>query len=169
MSAPAPSPVPPTAPRLTFVTGPDAVGVARWLAGELATARSEGTCAVLACREVMAALAHATDLETAIVRELRLPCMCCPALANFPAQVDACAQESGAGRLFVALPVLAAAGLVAEFDARTRRPREFVLCLDAAWTAARREDALSYFQFSLISAADRVVEAPARRPVPLCA
>lgn len=163
---------PPGFPRLTFVTGPDVADVARWLDAATA-AGATARCAILVCSlaapRVRRVRGGAGSEPAEELRPLVLPCLCCPSLANFPQQIRDAARETGAEHLFVALPVLAAAGLVAEFDVWAHAPREFVVHLDAAWSAARRADALSFFQFSLLAAADRVVDPSARRPVSLCA
>lgn len=121
-------------------------------------------CAVLAPEETAAAMERfARGAPWVSVRRLAVPCLCCPAAAGLPGLVRTLAEEGGPGRLFVDLPVLAAASLLAEFDALVRWPREVVVCLDAGWTEARRAEALSYFQFRLLAAADRVIDCPDSR------
>lgn len=161
------SPLAPVVPaRCTIVTGPSGTETARWIQETIHTSRVDrlsARCAVLVSLENAAEMARfAEAVPRVTVRRLTLPCLCCPGAAELPRRVRALAEESDADWLFVALPVLAANGLIAEFDALVRWPREVVVCLDDAWTEARRTDSLSYFQFRLISAADRVIAAPAR-------
>lgn len=160
------------APRCILVTGPAGTEKVRWLQETIHTLRADGlvaNCAVLATPETAGEMERfARVVPRVSVRRLILPCLCCPGAAELPRRVRALAEESGADRLFVDLPVLAAAGLIAEFDALVRWPREIVVCLDAGWTAARHADSLSYFQFSLLSAADRVIDAPGRPVLNRC-
>ncbi len=92
------------------------------------------------------------------VQTMVLPCLCCPSAIDLAGVVRTLVGIRRPDCLFLQLPVLAAAGLLAEFDTRLGWPREFVVCLNAAWSQARREEALSYFQFQLLSAATRVFE-----------
>ena len=83
-----------------------------------------------------------------------------PRAAELLRHVQALVAASGADWLSVDLPVLAATGLIAQFDALVRWPREIILCLDTKWAKARRSDTLSFPQFQLISSADRVIWMP---------
>lgn len=125
--------------------------------------RLSANCAVLTPPETAGEMERfARAVPRVSVRRLILPCLCCPGAAELPRRVCALAEESEADWLIVALPALAANGLIAEFDALVRWPREVVVCLDASWTESRRTDSLSCFQFRLISTADRVIDAPGR-------
>jgi hypothetical protein len=151
------------APRCTIVTGPVGAARIRWMRETIQGA--EVKCAVLAPEETAAAMEHfARGVPRVSVRRLAVPCLCCPAAAaGLPDLVRTLVEEGGPDRLFIDLPVLAAASLLAEFDALVRWPRELVVCLSADWAKARRTRMLSYFQSRLIDAADRVVE-PTDRP-----
>lgn len=160
-------------PRCTIVTGPSGAETARWLQATIHLSRADRlstSCAVLTIPEAAGEMERFAQVVPRVsVRRLTLPCLCCSGAAELPRRVRALAGESEADWLFVALPVLAAHGLIAEFDALVRWPREVIVCLDAAWSEARRTDSLSYFQFSLISAADRVIETAASLSDPVCA
>lgn len=158
-------PAPLVLPRCTIVTGPAGTGKARWMQETIHFSRADApaiNCAVLVAPETAAEMERFARVVPRVnVRRLTLPCLCCPGAADLPRLVRALVEESGADWLFVDLPALAATGLVAQSDALVRWPREIVVCLDAEWAEARRNDSLSFFQFQLITSADRIIDAPA--------
>jgi hypothetical protein len=95
------------------------------------------------------------------VRCIFMPCLCCPGSADLPRIVRRFAEASRADWLFIEIPALAAAGLLAEFDAVVGWPREVVVWLSREWSRARRARALSVFQTRLLDLADQWVEQPA--------
>ncbi len=89
-----------------------------------------------------------------VVRTYFLPCACCPAAAALPSAVREVAQASQVNWLFIEMPVIAAPGLIAEFDRVVRWPRTIVVSLTPAWERARRSGLLSPFQVLLLETAD---------------
>ena len=100
------------------------------------------------------------DTPGVTVQRLLVPCPCCPTLANLPGALRALVAAGRVHSLFVEMPAMAAAGLVAEFDRVLGWPRELVVCLDRAWVKALQEQDLSPFQLVLLELADRVVASP---------
>ncbi|HXQ80929.1 MAG TPA: GTP-binding protein [Opitutaceae bacterium] len=147
------------------MTGPRGSGKTRWLQLQIheAAEREPGArCpAVLAeeGRTRMEGFAQRTPGVS--VRRILLPCTCCAALADLPGAVRALVASERPNRIFVEVPAVAAAGLLAEFDRELGWQRELTVCLDRSWDMARREHALSPFQAELLERADRVVPNPA--------
>ena len=156
--------IPNTLPHCVFVTGPRGAGKTRWLQQqirEIAVNQPDSRCAVLLAEEGRTRMEKfAKDTPGVTVRRLLLPCICCPILADLPGALRALVAAASAGSLFVEMPAMAAAGLVAEFDRVLSWPRELVVCLDRAWVKALLEQDLSPFQMVLLELADRVVASP---------
>lgn len=151
-------------PLCVFVTGPTGNGRLRWLDDSIRriqTGHPGRRCALLLAETGVAGAkrfaGRAPELE---VHCLALPCLCCPALADLPGAARRLAEASGAGWLFIEVPALPAAGLIAEFDHRLGWPREVVVWLNRGWARDRAAHALSVFQLNLIGLADRVIEEP---------
>jgi G3E family GTPase len=153
-----------------FVTGPRGAGKTRWLQlkiHDLAEKQPGARCAVLLAEEGRTRMEKfAQDSPGVAVRRLLLPCTCCPALAELPGALRALVAAVRPDWVFVEVPALAAAGLVAEFDRVLGWPRELVVCLDRAWATAQREHASSPFQMVLLELADRVVSNPTAGGIP---
>ena len=151
-------------PRCVFVSGPPRAGKTRWLQERirtLAAGTPPARCAVLLAEEGRTRWENfARELPPLAVHRLVLPCLCCPALANLPAAVQSLVASTGAGWLFVEVPAIAAAGVIAEFDRALGWPRQVVICTSAAWEAASRTAELPFFMSSLIALADTVVAQP---------
>lgn len=95
------------------------------------------------------------------VRKLALPCSCCPAAAGLPEAALHLAETAGwPTRLFIELPIDAAAGLLDEFDNELGWSRKVTVCLNSAWANAWRRQALSPFQSIFLARADDVIETP---------
>jgi G3E family GTPase len=161
---------PTTPPHCVFVTGPRRAGKTRWLQlqiHDLSEKQPGARCAVLLAEEGRTRMdGFAQNTPGVTVRRLLLPCICCPALADLPGALCALVAAARPDWLFVEVPALAAAGLVAEFDRACGWPRKLVVCLDRVWATARREHALSLFQMVLLELADRVVSNPAGGGIP---
>lgn len=162
MSAGAYSTALPRTPLCVIVTGPSASEKTRWLQQALRqalAARPATRCAVLASDETAEEMLRFARTEPRLlVSRLSPLCICCPGRTDLPRALRMLVDESAAEVLFLELPTLVAAAQLAELAALEFWPREVVVCLDAAWTAARRADALSFFQFLLLAAADHVIE-----------
>ncbi|WP_146180147.1 hypothetical protein [Opitutus sp. ER46] len=164
----APESSPPAAlaagPRCLVLTGTARSGKARWLVDEIRRVQAErpGTrCAVLSAELSPADLKQiAQALPEVALHRLFLPCLCCPGAANLPGEAVKLIESARADWLVVELPVVAATGLLAELTAALHWPREFVVCLDPAWAAARAADTLPPFHALLLQSADRVVSVP---------
>ena len=94
------------------------------------------------------------DTPSVVVHECFLPCTCCPAAADLPSAVRGLVQASQADWLLIELPVIAAPGLITEFDRVVGWPRSVVVCLTPAWERARRMGLLAPFQMLLLETAD---------------
>jgi G3E family GTPase len=153
-------------PHCVFVTGPRGAGKTRWLQlqiHDLAEKQLGARSAVLLAEEGRTRMEKfAQDTAGVAVRRLLLPCTCCPGLADLPGALRELVAAVRPDWLFVEVPALAAAGLVANFDRALGWPRQLVVCLDRAWTTARREHGLSPFQMVLFELADRLVSNPAQ-------
>lgn len=148
-------------PRCTFVTGPPSPARSRWLAARVCeTARLPGVrCAVLLADERPIGAGRFAEPDTAVeVRLVGMPCPCCARAADLPGVAQAFARETGASRLFIEVPAVAAHGLIAEFDAVLGWPRDVVVCLSSGWSRGREEQTLSMFQIQLLALATRIVE-----------
>ena len=95
-----------------------------------------------------------------VVRKLSLPCLCCPAVSDLPGNVRALVETAEADWLFIEMPVIAAPGLLAEFDRMLCWPRPLVVCLTPTWAKAWHTQALSPFQSCLLDEADTVIANP---------
>lgn len=155
-----------TPPRCVFVTGPRGPAKSRWLETRIAALRDEAPgarIAVLLADEGLTRTSRFADVAPAVaVRCAFMPCLCCPAAAELPRVARQFARETCADWLFIEVPALAAANLLAEFDAVVRWPREVVVCLSREWARAHRAQTLSVFQQRLIELADETVEPPPR-------
>jgi hypothetical protein len=155
----------PQPPRCVFVTGPR--GRSRWLEeriAEIHAQRADARCAVLLADEGLTRTERFAGSPASVaVKCLFMPCLCCPGAADLPGAIRRLAAATRAEWVFVELPALAAAGLLAEFDRKVGWPREVVVSLNREWAAARRAQTLSVFQSRLLELADRVVERPATR------
>jgi hypothetical protein len=153
-----------TPPHCVFVTGPRGAGKTRWLQLQikgLAGRQPGARCAVLLAEDGRTRMeAFAQGAPEVGVRRLLLPCPCCPALAELPAALRELVAAARPDWVFLEVPAIAAAGLLAEFDRAFGWARELAVCLDRAWAAAIRENALSPFQMALLGLADRVVPVP---------
>ncbi len=149
-------------PRCIVVTGPSASAKVRWLQRiirETLFARRTERCALLTSDETGAAMERFAEAEPRMfVRRIELSCLCCPGRTDLARALRDFAEECAADLILVELPLLAAATQIAEFDALWTNPRELVVCLDDAWATARRAESLSFFQFRLLGAADRVID-----------
>jgi hypothetical protein len=148
-------------PRCVFVTGPRGSGKTRWMQlriRELAQKPPGARCAVLLAEEGRTRMERfAQGTPGVSVRRLLLPCTCCAALADLPGALCALVASVRPNWVFIEVPALAAAGLLAEFDRNLGWPRELAVCLDRAWETARLEHALSPFHMGLLERADQVL------------
>lgn len=148
-------------PHCVFVSGPPRAGKTRWLQERiraLAAGPPPARCAVLLAEEGRTRWENfAREVPRLAVHRLVLPCLCCPGLANVPSAVQSLAASSGADWLFVEVPALAAAGVIAEFDRALGWPRQVVICPGAAWEAVPRTEELPFFLSNLLALADTVV------------
>lgn len=132
---------PNTQPHSVFVTGPRGAGKTRWLRRQihdLAESQPGTHCVILLAEEGRTRMeGFARDTPVTLGR-LPLPCICCPSLADLPGTLRALVAAGSADSLFVEVPAMAAAGLLAEFDGVLGWPRELVVCLDRAVAAVSR-------------------------------
>lgn len=145
-------------PHCVLVTGPRGAGTTQWVdecVGRLIQRHPTNRCGVLladqspVCKDT--ACAHQPGV---IVRGCFLPCTCCPAAADLPAAVHGLVAANQPNWIFIEIPVIAAPGLIAEFDRMVRWPRSLIVCLTPAWARARRMGSLSPFQSLLLETAD---------------
>lgn len=165
MREPADLPVTPPAggvPRCVVVAGPARKETWAWIERKLHSVREAYPAARLALLAADADIgqlrAIARTYAPIEIRRLMVPCACCPALTNLPSDAKELVDEFKPDWLIVELPALAATALLAHFDAALHWPREFVVCLDDRWAAARRDDLLTWFQSQLLQGADMVVQ-----------
>lgn len=164
MSAPADLPVSPSGrmPQCVVVAGPARKETWAWIERKLRSVREAQPAARLALlaadADVGQLRAIARSYAPIEIRRLMVPCACCPALTNLPSDARELAEEFKPDWLIVELPVLAATALLAHFDSSLHWPREFVVCLDERWAAARRDDQLTWFQSQLLQSADLVAD-----------
>lgn len=148
-------------PHCVFVSGPPRAGKTRWLQQRirtLAAGTPPARCAVLLAEEGRTRWENfVREVPRVAVHRLVLPCLCCPGLANAPSAMQRLAASSGADWLFVEVPALAAAGVIAEFDRVLGWPRQVVICPGAAWEAVPRTAELPFFLSHLLALADTVV------------
>lgn len=153
----------PGGPRCHLLTGPPGAGKTSWLNAVLAQRRTPpaGRQAVLLAEQgrVPAAVLSRAN-PAAVVRELRLPCLCCQPAEPLIRAMKEVADASGADELFVEIPALMAESTCREIDQVLRWPRRLVVHSNRAWTAARESDQLSYFQQRLLTLADAIVDQP---------
>jgi hypothetical protein len=144
-----------------FVSGAARAGKTRWLQARirtLVTGTPPARCAVVLAEEGRTRWENFVRVVPGVaVHRLFLPCFCCPGLANLPATVHELVASTGAGWLFIEVPAVAAAGIIAEFDRTLGWPRQIVICTTAAWEAAARKAELPFFMSNLIALADTVV------------
>lgn len=164
LSPPGEPPAPAPPPRCVFVTGPRGAGKTRWLQAQirrLGAGTPGARAAVLLAEEGRTRLeAFAADTPGVTVHRLLLPCICCPGRADLPGELRRLVAAARPDWVFLEVPALAAAALVAEFDRQLGWPRELTVCLDRAWSRASEAHALSPFLAALLEGADRVVPAP---------
>jgi hypothetical protein len=156
-----------------FVTGPAGPAKARWLEARVARVLGDTgspareRCGVLLVDEGLTRTKRFADAVPPLpVRCLFMPCLCCPGVADLPRVARQFAEENRLGVLWIEVPALSAAGLIAEFDRILHWRREVVLCLNREWDRARRANTLSAFQVRLLALADQVVEQPAAPIIP---
>ncbi len=149
-------------PRCIIVTGPGHADKVSWLHETTHAIQAEQPSthyAVLSVnKDAIGMERFAQAARGVTIRRLFLPCKCCPAAADLPRHVHTATEAIDVDWVSLMLSVLAATGLIAEFDALVCWPREVVVCLGPDWTEARRADTLSFFQFRLITSANRVIE-----------
>jgi hypothetical protein len=145
-------------PHCVLVTGPRGAGMTQWVdecVGRLIHRHPASRCGVLLADQSPGrrdtACAHQPGV---VVRGCFLPCTCCPAAADLPAAVHGLVQANQPNWIFIEIPVIAAPGLIAEFDRMLRWPRSLVVCLTPAWVRARRMGLQSPFQSLLLETAD---------------
>ena len=150
-----------TPPRCIIVTGPQGATATGWLEGcvrRLACWQPATRCGVLLADQSLGRKETVcADTPGVVVRTCFLPCTCCPAAAALPSAVREVVQASEANWLFIELPVIAAPGLIAEFDRVVRWPRTIVVSLTPTWERARRLGSLSPFQMLLLETADLTI------------
>jgi len=148
-------------PRCAFVTGPRGAGKTRWVQRQVRGVIGEHSgshCAILLAEEGRTRMERfCKETPGVSVRRLLLPCMCCPGLADLSGVLKEFVAEVQPGWLFVEVPALAAAGLLAEFDRVVGWPRKLDVCLDAGWTLALRDNSLAPFQLALLGLANLVI------------
>jgi hypothetical protein len=145
-------------PHCMLVTGPRGAGTTRWVdecVGRLMERQSGNRCGVLlADQSPVRKDTACADKPGVVVRGCFLPCTCCPSAADLSAAVHGLVQANQPNWIFIEIPVIAAPGLIAEFDRMVRWPRSLVVCLTPAWARARRMGSLSPFQLLLLETAD---------------
>lgn len=152
-------------PRCVVVTGPVGAGKTRWLqccVRRLLQRQPSARPAVLLAEEGRTRMENFCR-ETPVVawRKLVLPCTCCPAAADLPDAVRALVGPARADWLFLELPVIAAPGLLGEFDRILGWSRSLVACLTPRWAQARTAEETSPFLSVLFGQADIVIAGPA--------
>lgn len=134
-------------PPVTVVTGPRGAGKTRWIQEQLlalTAAQPSARFALLLAEDGRTRMESFVRARPQVaVRRLLLPCFCCPGLVDLPGTTRALAAESNAAHVFLELPVLGAAGLIAEFDRALGWPRRLVLRRDPAWIAAEQAGQLA--------------------------
>lgn len=155
-------------PRCVFFTGPNGPGKIAWSEQRVAQLRRESPAARVAVLVAGEGLTRTERFAACgsdvAVRCVFMPCLCCPGSADLPGVARKFAASHAATHVFIEVPVLAAAGLLAEFDARLGWSRECVVWLNRAWATARRSGTLSPFQARLLGLADQVEDQPAPAP-----
>jgi len=148
-------------PQCAFVTGPRGAGKTRWVQRQVRGVIDEhpgAHCAILLAEEGRTRMERfCKETPGVSVRRLLLPCMCCPGLADLSGVLRGLVAAVRPGWLFVEVPALAAAGLLAEFDRVVGWPRKLDVCLDSGWTLALRDSSLAPFQLALLGLADLVI------------
>jgi hypothetical protein len=145
-------------PHCVLVTGPRGAGMTQWVdecVGRLIQRHPASRCGVLLADQSPVRKATAcANKPGVVVRGCFLPCTCCPAAADLPAAVHGLVAANQPNWIFIEIPVIAAPGLIAEFDRMVRWPRSLIVCLTPAWARARRMGSLSPFQSLLLETAD---------------
>ena len=145
-------------PRCVIVTGPSNAGTTRWLEDcvrRLERWQPAARCGVLlADQSPLRKDTVGNGAPGVVVHGCFLPCTCCPAAADLPSAVRGLVEASQANWLFIEMPVIAAPGLITEFDRVVGWPRTIVVSLTPAWERARRLGLLSPFQMLLLETAD---------------
>lgn len=146
--------------RVVFVTGPRGAGKTRWLQGcidELRARNADARVAVLLCEEGRARMeTFCADRAGVLHRKLFPSCICCPTTADLPGVLEDLIEATSAKWVFVELPILAAAGLLGEFDRILGWPRSLIVLLTPKWAEMVRSGMVSPFQSALIDSADAV-------------
>lgn len=151
----------PEAPHCVIVTGPRGAGKTRWLQQcirKVLAERPGVRCAILLAEEGRTRMeAFCADLPDVSLRKLFLPCLCCPGASDLSGAVGGLVEETGADWLFLELPVIAAPGLLAEFDRQVGMPRTVVMRVTPDWVRALEAGILSPFQSGMFDSADAVI------------
>jgi hypothetical protein len=148
-------------PRFVLVTGPAESVKTRWLHTFILSLQVNQPlvrCAVVLVEHGRTQMSmFAKRYSNITVRKIVLPCLCCPALIRLSEVVRSLIAAVQAEWIFIEVPALAAASIVAEFDRVLAFHRSIVVCLDAAWLSIFKEGKESYFQHMLLNLADAVV------------
>lgn len=159
-----PSAVPAGPPSCVIVTGPRGAGKTRWLQDSvrrLRELRPTARAAILLAEEGRTRLENFCQETSGVtLGRLALPCLCCPGAAGLQGMVMALVRAAQADWLFLELPVLAAPGLLAEFDRDPGWPRSFVVCLTPRWAEALAAQEMPPFQAALFEEADAIIAGP---------
>jgi hypothetical protein len=151
----------PRPPVCVVVTGPRGAGKTRWLQEcirRVIAGRPAARCAVLLAEEGRTRMeSFCAGTPGMILEKLHLPCLCCPEAADLPKAVESLIAKGGAGWLFLELPVMAAPGLLAEFDRQLGCARAVILRLTPAWAKMLQSGMLSPFQSGMLGVADAVI------------
>ena len=160
-------------PRCVFVTGTRSAGKTRWMQERIRALwadQPEVRCGVLLAEEGRTRMERfAQEPPGVAVRRISLACPCCPALADLPGALLRLVADSRVDWVFLEVPAIAAAALLAEFDRAIGWPRQVVVCQGAAWMDAQRRRVLPPFFTSLLDLADAVVSGPAMTSIPRAA
>ena len=124
-------------PHCILVTGTLGAGTTLWVdecVGRLMERNPGNRCGVLlADQSPVRKDTACADKPGVVVRGCFLPCTCCPSAADLLAAVHGLVQANQPNWIFIEIPVIAAPGLIAEFDRMVRWPRSLVVGLTPAW------------------------------------
>jgi Ni2+-binding GTPase involved in maturation of urease and hydrogenase len=143
-------------PQCVVVTGSRGAGKTRWLQNRLRAIREMQPAAV--CGVVLVEHGRtrmedfAANLHGVSLRQPQVRCLCCPAQIDLPGTVRRLVDETpGLSWIFIELPAIAAAALLADFDHAFGWPRQVVVCPGHETT-----DEPSFFFVNLLALADVV-------------